>query len=86
MSIAKTANCHADCDISGMSVPVHVDVILETGQSLQDYMAPVPVVTGRGAGCVIARKGKDLIPRFKGGVLAPAPAEHHRQALETLNR
>ncbi len=48
-------------------------------------MAPMPVVTGMG-GCVIARKGKDLIPRFTGGVLAPAPAEHHRQALETLNR
>jgi hypothetical protein len=34
MSIAKSANRHADRDISGMSVPVHVDVILETGLSL----------------------------------------------------
>ncbi|NKN38859.1 histidinol-phosphatase [Agrobacterium sp. a22-2] len=81
---AKIRRFGGDCYIYGLLASGHIDLILETGLSLYDYMALVPVVIGAG-GCITDWDGKELTLHSKGGVLASATAELHRQALETLN-
>ena len=82
---SKLRRFGGDCYMYGLLASGHVDLILESGLSIYDYMALVPVVIGAG-GCITDWEGEELTLHSKGRVLASATPGLHRDALEILNR
>jgi inositol-phosphate phosphatase/L-galactose 1-phosphate phosphatase/histidinol-phosphatase len=80
---AKSTTFGGDCYQYAMVASGFIDLVVERGLGIYDYMALVPVIEGAG-GCITDWRGKALTMESKGDVIAAGDRRILDQAVATL--
>ena len=81
---ARYRNFGADCYAYGLLASGHADIVMESGMSIYDFLALVPVIEGSG-GCISDWHGKPLNDLSGRQVLATANPALHEQCLAMIS-
>jgi fructose-1,6-bisphosphatase/inositol monophosphatase family enzyme len=81
---AKQTDFGGDCYAYGLLASGHIDLVIESGLKLYDYVALVPVIEGAG-GCATDWQGRALGSGSDGRVLTAGDPAVHAEAMRLLN-